>query len=371
MSPSKLPYNYNFLDLFHVTDTWCEVINGVALCKVRLEKVDLKKKSWWAAVPQNSSQSSKRAPKLFPPQIKVCITCGEESKEIFNAGWTCLEGICPDFFKFPNGYIPNDSGLDYSKAFMAERTAFEGDIPELSYPILTEESLKELGLFGHETAARHGIVCPDCKCCIRRRWWDKLECENEDCNFVLNVPRASITIDKLLESPDSDKKKKKKSLERCWGQIQKMESVCGAYKRTSYGIPNAEGKIIGSVFHFQVDEATNSEEGGPDNIFRDIQEGKLPLERNPVRQVGSKFNKLQEPEEKNITSTGIGEILTAHYATNWVSPSYFSSSFFLCSLIGSSLQIRSPAEVATICRGPGRCSENRQKVDLGRETFSA
>jgi hypothetical protein len=264
------------------------------VCKIRLEKVDLEKESWWAAASQDSPTALSDLQDLAPPQVLDCTFCKKPSKEIFNAGWTCLEGTCSEFFKFPAGYVPIDLELEYSRAFMAERTPFIGTIPELVYPVLTEESRKSLGLLGYEKASRHGIVCSDCGCCIRRRWWDRWECENPQCKFVLHAPQESISIDCLLAAFQRDKGKKKLPSEFCWDQIQKMESICGAYNISTYSIPDGDGRVIGQICHFQADESINREKDGPDDLFREIQEGRLPLRRNPAKLEGSKFNFIYE-----------------------------------------------------------------------------
>lgn len=71
------------------------------------------------------------------------------------------------------------------------------------------------------------------------------------------------------------------------------EGICGPYRVYSYSIPDAFGTTIGYVRHFKADAAVNYERDGPNDLFQEIQNGRLELKRNPARLPDSTFHFIQ------------------------------------------------------------------------------
>jgi hypothetical protein len=208
-------------------------------------------------------------------RLLVCSSCNEQSKEIYNAGWTCLSRKCAQFFDFPEGY--DDKTLDYRGAFLAERKHYTGKAPGPLAPALpTAEYIESIGGVGYEEECKVGIVCPECKCCTRRLWWSGWSCENEECNFTYTIPQAQVSIIEVLRQAQEAQKKKKMPAEFHMGGITKTEGVCGPYKTTTYDIPGEAGEPIGFIRHFHASEEINEQEDGPNDLFH---RGKFALSR--------------------------------------------------------------------------------------------
>ncbi|KAG9228506.1 hypothetical protein BJ875DRAFT_477330 [Amylocarpus encephaloides] len=300
LSPSKMPHYYNVLDWFHVTNVWCELV-GKSKLKVwmaRLEKIDLHNQSWWA--PVGSCAPS-------PPQFgarcteAACIACREMSKEIYNAGWACLDQACGEFFKFPTDL--DNSTLDYNAEFLAERTPYPGRNPgPLTPPLLTEEDVKRMGVTGVEREFKGGIVCQDCGCCIRRREWHRWSCENANCSFTYRLTQETVSPQDAIAGGMGEEVPAQRPFHH--STIHAVEpKVFGKYDVYEYHIPGERGEIIGFVRHFKSSGLINQQPDGPNDLFKQMQTGELDLRRNPARQAGAP-----------------GEILTSHWAANWGAP---------------------------------------------------
>ena len=86
--PVKVPHRYNVLGLYHVTDVWSETVKGKVGCRARFEMINLKTPSWCGV-------KGSPPPTITPDFItkatrETCHVCGISSKQVFEAGWTCL-----------------------------------------------------------------------------------------------------------------------------------------------------------------------------------------------------------------------------------------------------------------------------------------
>ena len=269
ISPSKLPHYYNVLGWFHITDVWCEMSNGFKRWVIRLEKIDLAEKSWWAATPnlsptQTPSQISSEGPVIT--QSYMCAKCHKSSKLIYNTGWACLQPECSEYFVFPHGY--EDEKLDYNQEFLKERTRFIGEAPQpLAPPIHTDADLENLGLHGFESPFKRGIVCPECGCCSRRVEWRQWSCENEKCYFVHRInQKPARLIDVIANGLEEEMPK-----EFYKGGILFSQGICGLYDVHTYTIPGESGEAIGFVRHFKTNSTVNKQKDGPNDLFYRIQ----------------------------------------------------------------------------------------------------
>ncbi|KAK3330470.1 hypothetical protein B0H66DRAFT_612078, partial [Apodospora peruviana] len=324
----KPPHPYAVLDWFHITDVWGELHviregqDPVRVWRIRLEKADLFKQSWWIAhaksqTPRTPSPSTahNRAP------LRPCPSCLETSNVIFTAGWTCLNNNCDSFFKFPatanDGEEIPINELAYAETFLHERTPFLGiDIPPLD-PGLPDFA----GLHGTEKVLRRGFVCPDCGHCNRRIYWNRLACEN--CPYKLETIMQPYPDDELeTDNPKFDelmakrRKQKKASLavlgakDVAAGPVAtRINNNCicvtqhlmlGRYQVRQYFLPDPEGTIVGSFSLFISNQHINAAPNGPNDMFREIELADVGLKRNSAAIAGHKLEGLTRHFQQNF-----------------------------------------------------------------------
>ena len=278
-----------------MTDVWAEKIDNKITWKVRLEKINLAKKSWWAV-----KESSPLPPNITTPcekaDSKTCFDCGATSKERYNAGWTCLEPSCKSFFQFEIGY--DDTTLDYSEKFMKERTIFQGlALGPLFKPLPRDEDLSELDAYGYEWIFKRGIVCPKCGCCSRRILWNHWFCENSECDFIHGLRKRMMPLNEAIASGMANAEEDlvtksaedQLNLEFAKGGVIRTHDVHGPWTVNEYAIPDEGGKIIGFVRHFKSNGIINQQKDGPNDMFKQMQSEDFDrLRRNAVRQPGCK-----------------------------------------------------------------------------------
>jgi hypothetical protein len=295
ISPSKLPRYYNVLDWFHVTDVWQEKVRGhnniqVSVWKVRLEKVNLSRTSWWS--PQTAPPRSAKLPPVAATHL--CPVCRQESKVRFNLGPTCLNVACSDYFNFGIEY--DDSALDYHTAFLEERTKYLGDSPEPLAPRpLTDDDLARDSAYGYEKLCKRGLVCQQCGCCTRRIEWRQWSCENSKCNYThhvkqLLVPLRQVIATNLNSLEGTGNGQRESTLKAPHANIPSSQTIIGSYDLYNYDLPNASGDISGSIRHFKSSRLINIQKNGPNDLFREIQGSELALKRGIAVHKGSKLN---------------------------------------------------------------------------------
>jgi hypothetical protein len=282
ISPSKMPHYYNVLDWYHVTDVWCEKSNGFKCWMVRLEKICLGTKSWWAIDSQPLDPN--RDINAIKTDTTRCESCKVVSKEIYNAGWACLNTSCRAYFDF-NKEI-DDKMLDYNEKFMNERNQFTGGpLEPLVPPLLTDQVVEGNGDFGVERACKAGIVCHLCKGCSRRIEWRQWTCETPGCRFTYSVLQRTMKVhDAIALSFNLEENSYVKR-----SGIRFSQRVMGMYDVFEYIIPGrGENEDVGIIKHFRANGIINGQPDGPNDLFRLMQERDFGLKRRPVRQKGRK-----------------------------------------------------------------------------------
>ncbi|KFY32355.1 hypothetical protein V493_00282 [Pseudogymnoascus sp. VKM F-4281 (FW-2241)] len=300
-SPSKLPHYYNVLGWFHVTDVWVEIMEGCRTWCVRMEKIRLGEKSWWATA-GSPLPNPYRVLNAIKAAALGCLHCKTTSKAIFEQGWACLKSSCDKFFVFDPPV--DDQKLNYSEAFLKERTAYSGITPgPLAPPLITEADMITTGRSGTEFAFRQGIVCPVCKGCSRRIQWSKWSCETVGCGFTHSLTIRTISVKDTMR--ESERHRRQQNYEHEFG-IKFEAKRLGAYNVFEYGVPGPDGKVVGVIRLFKSEAAINKQPDGPDDLFQLIQVRDFDLRRRPARQANSS-----------------GEVITNHFATNWGAPYKF------------------------------------------------
>lgn len=262
----------------------------VSIWKVRLEKIDRSKRSWWA--PKTAMPLDNQTP---PTTSKhTCPVCRHESKVRFNLGPVCLNVSCSEFFNFGAEY--DDNILDYHLTFLEERTEYLGAPPSpLSPPLPTDEELNQEDAYGYEIVHRRGIVCQKCRCCTRRVEWRQWSCENEDCDYTYRVRQLIVPISKVVakvndDNPELDtgSRLKENTSKAPHKNLPFHQSIVGSYDLYNFDLPNESGGIAGSIRHFKSNRLINQQKDGPNDLFMEIQASDLDLRRGVAVHKGCK-----------------------------------------------------------------------------------
>ncbi|KAH8660819.1 hypothetical protein BGZ60DRAFT_492180 [Tricladium varicosporioides] len=162
------------------------------------------------------------------------------------------------------------------------------------------------GLSGTEDEFRKGFVCPSCRMCIRRRDWDGWACENTNCNFVHNLKPRVVPIEKILaEGLTGDSYETIKLL---YSPVVSSfdPRPLGNYTIYHFTVPDPNGEKTGDIFLLKSSSLINGQIGGPNDMFKEMQESDLEIKRKAAR-----------------GKDAITEIVTNHYAANWGAPYKF------------------------------------------------
>lgn len=110
-----LKAQYSVMDWFIVTHVWQEPDTNTRYVrfKYRFEKLDLYKASWWVPKAHGDTRAMDLPPSAnvpIPAEVELynCEACGCSSPVVFDGGYFCKIGRCPEFFKvFPQ--LPKQS----------------------------------------------------------------------------------------------------------------------------------------------------------------------------------------------------------------------------------------------------------------------
>lgn len=279
-----MPHYYNVLAWFHVTDVWSEKIStGVKVPMVRLEKIDLKSKSWWAAA-DTPLPNPERDLNAFTTTSGTCVTCKKASQEIFQQGWTCLHTTCSQYFHFnipaSVSHFEFYDGLVYNLNFIEKRSQYQGIISQPLVPVLPLMDSIGTDFFGCESHFGKGVVCPKCFSCSRRTKWEGWSCENLSCDWSQPAQRSIASVAEVMAEVMPKK-------EKVGPMIRTSCMPLGAYDVQEYIIPGeAAGSQAGFVRHFRANDVINGQPHGPNDLFREMQENDFGLQRKPCRQPG-------------------------------------------------------------------------------------
>ena len=276
----------------------------------RLQKVNLKEKSWWA--PQNSP---------LPPinrdyETKVCQTtcdsCRQDSPLIYNEGWMCVNYACDARGKI-GGQAPTVP-LTFNQEWLNERSQWpSGKMPEhqLAPPLVTDLDGTNLST---SPTAWGGFVCPKCQCCNSRIDWAKRICFADGCDFTEKVAHTVQTHRSLLPPNVNEVYGHAVSHSEQRGHVQFTKQFLGHWVMLTYKL--CENNYI---THFLANRHINGRPGGANDVFLQLQEGDgLGLKRSYMKNsIGKYFFNLHSSHLSNL-SPGGSKQLTRHFARNFV-----------------------------------------------------
>lgn len=252
---------------FQVTHVWPELTRkGIKSFKYRFEKVDLGERSWWA-----EAGSAAPAPAANRPQLPFagCASCGSVSPKIYENGWMCLNVICSEFFKINGAQI--STNLKYSQEFIDCRQPWPVNAPALQSltPSIPQDATGQV----YTRDSHNGMVCPACKCCTIRKYWDHWQC---DCGHIQFPAQRHIQIQSLV----GPMKIKRNNMYQN-PVMQCPEVSWGNYRVVQYNIPS----IGSAIWHLKASDVVNSLPGGPDDMFAAFEgDSSIGLQRWPRSQ---------------------------------------------------------------------------------------
>ncbi|KAL8822721.1 MAG: hypothetical protein Q9191_006546 [Dirinaria sp. TL-2023a] len=266
--PAAMPHRYNVLGWFVVTHVWPEPNGGKIAFKVRLQKLDLGEKSWWAAEKTPS-----------PPQVRdfafqalrqSCDLCSQTSSQIYTIGWTCLNEHCEEYCQI-NGVKVQDFALNPD--FLAEREVPQRKPSTALVPSTLKDDAKNPTLWASRSAWR-GVPCERCGNCIAAKDWHYWKCDVKGCNWMYSLKKAILPAALFL--PDEG---------MGYWKHARIENFCRyPFQAWTYQI---HGNFLVSIYQVMPANyivhihASNPENIGIDNLFEAMQGNKeIPLQRN-------------------------------------------------------------------------------------------
>ncbi len=349
--PCIPPAAYAVLDYFHITDLWKEqevTEKGVTIkvWRIRFEKADLSKPSWWmpnAINPRPTAVSSTGAsPPLDPEEAsdgsdevlavsaplgaacpqQTCAECLKVSKKIFTLGWACLNHLCGKYYIFTGVDEPIDiNGLCYTAEFLDERSSYSKPIPPVC-----PQMLDFTGRHGTELVCRQGFVCAHCGCCNSRIFWNQLLCENCNTGQAITMqPYPQNLLDSqvsYLTNLANGRRAGNEPLAFTLNQdlIRPAGSTSiGNYRVSQYYLPDENGNLIGSFTMFTSNDSINGQQFGPNDLFRDLEIRDIGLRRNPAAVAGRKSRQASPKPWQREANRVLDKLegLTRHFQQNF------------------------------------------------------
>ena len=206
--------------------------------------------------------------------LKTCTTCGMASKQMFAAGWMCLNDTCKSF-SADEGKV--QQGLRaWNPAFINERNKWPAHIKA---PMQPKPPLPTNPLNGslEDTSAKawKGMVCRDCGRCNSRTKWDEWKCETEGCSFEIPirytiVPRSQLAPDHAFEAEGHSI-----PFDRWDAPVVRTETgFHGYWRKATYEV--SPGNF---VIHYFANQVINRQPGGADETLETLQGAKLGMQR--------------------------------------------------------------------------------------------
>ncbi|KAF2703790.1 hypothetical protein K504DRAFT_391765 [Pleomassaria siparia CBS 279.74] len=303
--PSKTCHAYSVLDYFKPTHIWTEKSKGMKIMRYRFERLDSTNPSWWT--PNDGEQVEHGS--LDPPLLHTCIECKHDSQQIYLQGWMCLQPGCPNFWLLaptaenPLPHEPVEAELEYDPCFLKQRTTWPNDHHEYS---LTSNNvgLSGLSIAGEDCSLAYwlGMVCPKCGRCNSRLGWVGWECGSQGCTWTKELPHTFIAAQAIREPYFPLSGGYTMSRDTHLPLVKLDVSFKDNYRINRYTIPG----INGFVAHLIANKTVVEEEGGPDQMFEELQQVDIGLRR---RGLGNGMLK--------------GESYTRHFTVNYGMPYKF------------------------------------------------
>ncbi|KAF3897440.1 Oxoglutarate/iron-dependent dioxygenase [Trichophyton interdigitale] len=294
---TKVPYNFNVLDFFRITDIWFEQVGKHKGAQMRFEKISLATKSWWSPKGSPDPIPLEQRESVTPSPDPICPSCSTGTAQVFAQGWMCLNPLCAGFWKMEGSLPP--SQLTFAPEFLAKRSKPKNIVlpPCSLVPDLLSTFFNDQTDVTGTRMAWKGIVCPQCRACIARIHWRRWECSTAGCGFQYSPPMNHVSLRSVL--PDLEMSPSGHRLPTVPKDVSSMPMIqyMKNYRKDTFVLPGA-----GIVTHFAANRTVNSRPGGPDDLFSLMQVEDLGLRRYP------------------ISPCVVAGTLTSHFAVNYGMP---------------------------------------------------
>lgn len=270
------------MDWFQVTDVWAEKSNGKKCFKFRFEKLDLANKSWWAA------EGTPNPPAVRDFNVKAerksCINCDEQSPQVFQEGWMCLQETCTEFWLLDGEEAPAE--LTYDDLFLQERREWPKKIkpPYSLIPALLEANRGNDAGYAVSRVCWKGIACLKCGRCNSREHWDEWRCQTERCGFTYKVKQSVLSPRAVLGVHDVEFNGHALPQDTFTSPITETVAFMDNWRVHNFDI--LPGNVI---THFLANRTINKRAGGPHDMFVALQGFDIGLQRFALKASGCKF----------------------------------------------------------------------------------
>ena len=259
-----MPHRFNVGAFFHITHIWAQLNGKHKVFMIRLQKINLMEKSWWA--PQNSALPLANPDYDTKAPRATCISCGKESPLIYNEGWMCVNHACPKIGQL-GGHNPK-APLSFSKEWLNERTEWPtGKMPEHRLVPSPLENMDGTS-FTTSLAAWKGFVCPKCHCCNSRIDWAYQICYAEGCDYSQKVVHTIQPHFSLLPHNVEEVHGHAVSQDEYRGHVQCTKQFLGHWVLYTYKL--CENNYI---THFLANKHINGRPGGANDMLLEMQKG--------------------------------------------------------------------------------------------------
>lgn len=278
----NVPHTYNVLGWWKPTHIWHEKSpkSKWPAVRYRFEKLKPDTESWWE--PQGHPDDVGLG-QLDPPFSQRCIFCGEESQQIYIQGWMCLISSCSAFWKLGNKE-PVFEHLRYDPRFLKQKTIWPYTCePSHLVPRLMKEGQDDLLGHGFSRMAAMGAVCRLCGRCNSRIYFDKWACLTPGCGWTYPTPKDRGLQKIIPASSLVDFYRPTAVGFPANGDVVKSPVVSNAFFCHNYRIQLYTIPGCGYIAHLMPNEMVIRASVGPNEIFEQLQQEDLGLERRVLK----------------------------------------------------------------------------------------
>ena len=205
--------------------------------------------------------------------ILTCSSCQVPSKQVFAAGWACLNETCTKFSTV-NGV--NWGVRTWNPAFINERNKWPAHIKApMAVKPAPPTAPRDGALMETSLKAWKGMVCPHCGRCNSRTKWDEWKCSSDGCKFEIPIryhviPRSELAPDHAFEAEGHSI-----PFDKCMEPVIRTEAKFhGWWREMKFEI--CPGNF---VLHYISNRVINRQPGGADEILESLQGEKLGMQR--------------------------------------------------------------------------------------------
>ncbi|KAF1343985.1 2OG-Fe(II) oxygenase superfamily-domain-containing protein [Delphinella strobiligena] len=286
-SQAKMPYRYNVLGFFKVTDII--YVKGKRasqnVVQYRFEKLNPDEEAWWEPA---DSEPTLQLGELGAPLQKRCGRCGVTQEQVYQQ-WACLSTTCTAYWKLSNGSDLQPSDIAYfNPQWLKKQTRWSNEEDPFDVVPLRADSKQALDIT-HPHDATRGICCPKCGMCNSRYQYKGWKCDNITCDFV-HIPTlrpAPIQATRNLARPIG--MGRPISYDIAEPHIKRQHEFRFNHQINMFQVPGFDDDV---VIHMIANQRVLEESGGPDDMWKAMQEVDIGLERRHLV-TGKAFGRMQ------------------------------------------------------------------------------